>query len=144
MGDSPSYSLRSVVMTVCAIGYFTEDNTIRSVFCENEGFIDGVGFTLIKKYSGSWEVVETLIEKGNLNYLSEDDVEYLDDHCINEYESEVDYIEHANEYGCEYIYLYAEDEGQPPMWNVARPDTEFVPIVVLMMSQEEGYLQGVA
>lgn len=131
-------------MTVCAIGYFTEDQTIRSVFCEEEGFIDGVGFALIKKYSDSWETVEVLVEKGNLKYLSENDIEYLDDKRINEYDSEVDYIEHAKDYGCEYIYLYAEDEGQPPMWNVARPDTEFVPIVAQMMSQDEGYLHGIA
>lgn len=136
-------------MVLCAIGYFTKDNTIRAVLCENDGYIDGVGFMLIKHYSDSWETVESLVDQGyivNLNETLEDTDFDVDSPIVNEYDTERDYIEHAAEMGCDYIYLFLEelDIGQPPMWNVARSNTDFVPIVDRMMQSEEGYLQGVA
>lgn len=132
-------------MAKSAIGYFTLDNTIRAVTCQNEGYIDGVGLTLIKKYSKDWEVVEDLVEGGNIDFLSDSEVEYTRNKKVIEVSSESEYLDYAINTGCEYMYLFLEEFGDKrPMWYVARPDTDFVPIVDRMMSEDEGYLTGVS
>lgn len=135
-------------MTKAAIGCFTVDNTITAILCEEEGFIDGIGLTLVKHYSSSWEDVEELLAGGHIINLGDTpyNTYYTGNYETFQYDSEKDFIEHATELGCEYIYLFLEelDINQPAMWHVARPGTDFIPIVDRMMDEEENYLQGVA
>ena len=84
---------------------------IRAVYCHWDGYEEGVGATL-KSHWSTPEALITLLDNGDLSSLgaSLSETEFYknrgEDTPAHLFESEGDWIDWANNCGCEYAYLF--------------------------------------
>lgn len=126
--------------TRSAIGYYTEDQKIRAVYCHWDGYPENNGRLLSKFYSDGWSVVENLVENGNMTALNEtiDTTDYYTKRGLNlevyTFEDEQEYISHMGNMGCEYLYLYLHDvdhDTESPHWFYTDSTRQnFVPLTL--------------
>jgi len=99
--------------TRSTIGMRTEDG-IRAVYCHWDGYPEGVGETLKVAYATKASVVD-LLDLGDISSLDdtlERSVFYVDrgeELKIHTFKSSEQWIEWANNCGCEYAYLFDGD-----------------------------------
>lgn len=101
--------------TRSAIGMRTHDNRIKAVYCHWDGYLEGVGATLLASYKDVFKVNQ-LLDKGNISSLEStikatefyNDTQpgFDDDYVIfNTYEDLFEYFE-----DCEYFYVFENDQ----------------------------------
>lgn len=122
--------------TRCLIGKVEKNGKIRAIYCHHDGYLDGVGQTLVDYYNDE-STIDELLDLGDLSVLGEtpdtipeywtsDDTEVQakmssGEFCVSyrdrgesnidakEYDSERDYYKAANFLWAEYIYLFKND-----------------------------------
>lgn len=99
---------------------------IRGSYCHYDGYLQGVGHTLLHRYK-DFALICELISAGGFRSLQEsvDLIEYFDDEPYIEYSSESGLIESAIDYDIDYIYLFKDNT-----WFVTSmsEDGDFVPL----------------
>lgn len=101
--------------TRSAIGMRTHDNRIKAVYCHWDGYLEGVGATLLNSYKDVFKVNQ-LLDKGNISSLEstikatvfykDSQPGFDDDYVIvNTYEDLFEYFE-----DCEYFYVFENDQ----------------------------------
>lgn len=91
-----------------AIGIKNENGTITAIYCKNDGFLEGVGKTLLENYTTP-ELIQTLINGGNLNRLNTtlDTSEYLPESYHKSYTAQniSDFERYFHKMLCYYLYI---------------------------------------
>jgi hypothetical protein len=86
---------------------------IRAVYCHWDGYLEGVGKTL-KSFYSTFELVESLIEKGDLSSLGqtlEESQFYADlgeELKTATFQSDVEWLLWADNCSCEFAYLFRD------------------------------------
>ena len=57
--------------TRSAIGFVEHDGTVHAIYCHWDGYLEGVGDTLLKHYNDTYKVLE-LLELGDISCLGEE------------------------------------------------------------------------
>ena len=119
--------------TRSAIGVVTGDGSIRAVYCHYDGYLDGVGKTLLENYK-DFESIMDLVSFGDMSSLgtsigekhdfnriniSAEEKERTKDWCMfynrdrgesdvsfGTFQNEEDFFDHYIGCGCEYLYLF--------------------------------------
>ena len=112
-----------------------EDGSVRYIYCHFDGYVEGVGKTLVDHYSDS-DKVNQLLDLGDLSSLGEEIGEEQDfsnrtsenwclaygrdrgerDSLAKSYGSASEFIrEAAGDYGADYIYLFQDNQWR--CWN---------------------------
>ena len=113
--------------TRSAIGYMRNDGTVRAIYCHWDGYLKGVGKTLIENYDSIG--VEDLLDHGNISELAETikDTRFYD---RDRGEDPVEAREFKSEYEMvdwfswsEYFYILKDDK-----WYVSEHCAEFLPL----------------
>lgn len=89
-----------------------QDKQITFIYNHFDGYIEGVGEFLYKKYK-SEEKIKKLISKGNASSVISD--EFYNEKDINITDSEKSYIAEMDNFDAEYIYLFKNSD-----WYVSR------------------------
>ena len=113
--------------TRSAIGYMRNDGTVRAVYCHWDGYLNGVGKTLIENYDLIG--VDDLLDLGNISVLA-DTVEATKFYERDRGEDPVEAREFKSEYDMvdwfswsEYFYILKDDK-----WYVSEHCAEFLPL----------------
>ena len=113
--------------TRSAIGYMRTDGTVRAVYCHWDGYLSGVGKTLIENYDLIG--VDDLLDLGNISVLA-DTVEATKFYERDRGEDPVEAREFKSEYEMvdwfswsEYFYILNDDK-----WYVSEHCAEFLPL----------------
>jgi hypothetical protein len=86
-----------------------------AIYCHWDGYPEGVGATL-KSFYSTFEQAKALVEKGDLSSLGEtlESSEFYADKGeelkVETFKSDSDWLEWANNCGCEYAYLFKGDK----------------------------------
>lgn len=117
--------------TRSAIGYYTEDQKIRAVYCHWDGYLEHNGKLLLENYCDGWETVETLVEGGSISSLGVE-VKSTVYHTsrgepvrVNTFDTEEEFVQEMVNSGCEFFYLYLHDvdhDLHSPHWHYATYD----------------------
>lgn len=110
-----------------ALGYYTEDGTIRGMTMSHRSDLEDIETCLVAYWSDSWSRVEDLIEQPDDNFIEEGSTFS----SVTTFTSESDYIKFMKSQGCSGIYLFLEDisYGDTPLWHVCNERDLFVPVV---------------
>jgi hypothetical protein len=87
----------------------------KAIYCHWDGYPEGVGATL-KSFYSTLEQADALIEKGDLSSLGDtlEASEFYADRGeelkVETFKSDADWLEWANNCGCEYAYLFKGDK----------------------------------
>lgn len=113
--------------TRSAIGYMRTDGTVRAVYCHWDGYLSGVGKTLIENYDLIG--IDDLLDLGNISVLA-DTVEATKFYERDRGEDPVEAREFKSEYEMvdwfswsEYFYILNDDK-----WYVSEHCAEFLPL----------------
>ena len=113
--------------TRSAIGYMRNDGTVRAVYCHWDGYLSGVGKTLIENYDLLG--VDDLCDLGDISALREsiDSTEFYrrdrgeDDVDAHEFDSEHEMVDWYDD--SEFFYILKDDK-----WYVSEHCAEFLPL----------------
>ena len=113
--------------TRSAIGYMRNDGTVRAVYCHWDGYLSGVGKTLIENYDLLG--VDDLCDLGDISALREsiDSTEFYrrdrgeDDVDAHEFDSEHEMVDWYSD--SEFFYILKDDK-----WYVSEHCAEFLPL----------------
>ena len=133
--------------TRSAIGVVTGDGSIRAVYCHYDGYLDGVGKTLLENYN-DFDSVMDLVGFGDMSSLGTSIGEKHDFNRINvsawetertknwcmfynrdrgekdvsfgTFENEDEFYEHYIGCGCEYLYLFKSEIDEAWYYNTGR------------------------
>lgn len=108
--------------TRSAIGMRTENGSIRAVYCHWDGYLEGVGATLLEHYKEA-DKINALLDRGGLSSLKPDidDIEFyastegIEDNGAVTFTNVRDMIEFFDY--CEYFYVFENGE-----WTVSTGD----------------------
>ena len=90
--------------------YDKEDGSVTASYCHYDGYLSGVGTTLVKSYNNEWDAAN-VASGGYLSSLGEDYTESKlksanSDEAVN-YASVVEYMKSGfDDYGVDYLYLF--------------------------------------
>lgn len=91
------------------IGYVTNDSTVKYCYVHYDGYLDGVGQTLLDKYN-TLAKVKKLIKYGEYQTII-DKLKFFDDKLpVRVCNSIKDYIEIENNTFIDYLYLFKDNE----------------------------------
>jgi len=113
--------------TRSAIGYKTPEGKVRAVYCHWDGYVAGVGHTLVEHYQAAYKIAQ-LVELGDISILDAnigkkinfDDREAQRDNeqCLfygrdrgesnvetKEFDTVGDFVDYYESAGCEFFYL---------------------------------------
>lgn len=97
--------------TRCRIGIKNADNSVSSIYCHHDGYVEGVGKTLDKYWNNKDEIIE-LIASGDISYLEEDLDKtgfYNDGSSPKLSDTITEYLE-LDPVWIEYYYLYEDNK----------------------------------
>lgn len=103
------------------IGVMEKDGSIKAIYCHFDGYLDGVGYTLLNNYDEA--KTRELIERGDISSLGpniKDSPAYPDTH-YREFKDDPDYLDYCwltNKW-VQYVYLLCDGE-----WLVSHEDNE--------------------
>jgi hypothetical protein len=107
--------------TRSAIGIVESDGSVNAIYCHWDGYVEAVGQTLVRFYHNLYLASE-LIDMGDTSSLSESldtSVFYYRDRNESAITTQskyfpnvTEYLNHYNDRGCEYFYLYIGNEWQ--------------------------------
>jgi hypothetical protein len=108
--------------TRSAIGVVTWDGKIKAVYCHYDGYIEGVGTTLLTRYKDIFKVHQ-LINGGNMSALGDliREVKYYGkdkgqgDNLPKLFDTKADMVSYYKDSWCEYFYLFENDS-----WTVTQ------------------------
>ena len=133
--------------TRSAIGVVTGDGSIRAVYCHYDGYLDGVGKTLLENYN-DFESIMDLVGFGDMSSLGTSIGEKHDFNRINvsaeetertkgwcmfynrdrgesdvsfgTFQNEDAFLDHYIGCGCEYLYLFKSEIDEAWYYNTGR------------------------
>lgn len=119
--------------TRSAIGYYTEDQKIRAIYCHWDGYPSYNGRILIDNWSKNWEDVEALVEGGDISSLSEtlDKLKRQPNASVSSFDDEETFIATMRMCGCEYFYIFIHDveyDAEKPHWHYCDRYSELRPL----------------
>lgn len=123
------------------IGYVDEDGDIHAIYCHFDGYLEGVGFTLVDHYR-KFDKVRKLVSLGAIDSLhpnlsrgehtvafdrdlgNESGINIGDLLSTHLFNTEKKYTEYAYEHNAEYVYLFKNNKWYYNEWE----NKEFRPI----------------
>lgn len=116
------------------IGVMEKDGSIKAIYCHFDGYLDGVGQTLLNYYGE--EQARELIERGDISSLGldiKDSPAYPNTQC-KEFTDDLDYLDYCwNRNGwIEFAYLLCDGEWLVSAKHDADRDTAFRPLKDVM------------
>lgn len=123
--------------TRSTIGMRTYDGNIKAVYCHWDGYLEGVGKTLLNSYKDVFKVNQ-LLDKGNISSLESQikntvfyaDKEGIDDNSPVVFKTVQDMIEYFSD--SEYFYVFEDD-----YWTVSTGGN-FAKLVDIMKETTNG------
>ena len=104
------------------IGVYDKYNgCVTAIYCHCDGYISGVGHTLVQHYVDPLKIDE-LIDNGRISSLGETPHRQWNEEA-KEYDSIDEYRTMADKSWCEYVYLYMDDVWQ--VCHIANGETQF-------------------
>jgi len=117
--------------TRSAIGYKTPEGKVRAKYSHYDGYVAGVGHTLVNSYQEARKIAQ-MVELGDQSFLAEEIFPKGKTHSFNtpeegvtvfygrdrgeenveaqEFDTVGDFVDYYESAGCEYFYLYANGE----------------------------------
>jgi len=118
--------------TRSAIGYKTPEGKVRAIYAHWDGYVAGVGHTLVEHYQAAYKIAQ-LVELGDVSIVDKNigkqidfedrDAQRDNEQCLfygrdrgeantetREFDTVGDFVDHYESAGCEYFYLYANGE----------------------------------
>jgi hypothetical protein len=112
--------------TRSAIGVANGNGSVTAIYCHWDGYIEGVGQTLVQHYNDVYHASE-LLDMGNASSLDDNlysSVFYCRDRNEDEFDTQAQFFSSVGEFldyysqsGCEYFYLFTNDQ-----WQCSRND----------------------
>jgi hypothetical protein len=99
--------------TRSAIGFVEFDGSVTAIYCHWDGYLEGVGQTLVKHYNDTYKVLD-LLDMGDVSVIGatldtstfyKRDRKEENTDC-KDFLNVADFIGEMADYGCEYFYLY--------------------------------------
>jgi len=96
--------------THAMIGICNEDGSVTASYCHYDGYVEGVGRTLVKSYNTQYDA-EIVAKGGYMSALYDDYLETrtqaVHDEIAVPYESVVQFLKNGADYaGADYLYLF--------------------------------------
>ena len=93
--------------TRSAIGFLEHDGSVHAVYCHWDGYLEGVGQTLVKHYSNTYKTL-ALLEHGDISSLGR---EIGDKHPFSSFSGDLSPEQHDELYG-DMTTFYGRDRGE--------------------------------
>lgn len=93
--------------TRSAIGFLEQDGSVHAVYCHWDGYLEGVGATLVKHYNDTYKVLD-LLEQGDISSLGE---EIGEKHPFSCFSGDLSSEQHEKLYG-RMTTFYSRDRGE--------------------------------